>query len=776
MSGSDDLYQKAIEQGHSAAWDQNWDLAADHYRHALHEFPNDQTALANLALSLYEIEQYDESLRYYLQVAKQNPKDPMPFEKIAVICERLGEDERVEKASLRAAELYLHNREIQKAVANWQRAIEVNPESIPARSRLGLIYERLGKNKEAVREYLALTSLYQHAQENEKASEVANHVIELDPNNQQAQQALTYLREYRPLPIPKAPRRQSSTIEPTETLLSKEPDVAAVLEMEKDPVEETLDTSLIALASILFEGHEDAVDEGISRPGFQAILGGSSPFSSQKTVDANRIARHLSQVLDLQTQGDLSQAAVELEHALEAGIDHPAAFFDLGYLRFESERFESTQRYLQKAVQHPDFALGSRLLLGQTLNRLNRIDEAAIEYLRALALADISQIPEEQRQSILDAYDPIIESQRLVTDESLHQRVCDNVSELLMRPNWRASLSQARQQIPPLEDGGPMIPLAEMITQSSSGQVVESLSNIYKLAGEGLLNSAMEESFFALQHAPTYLPIHSYIGELLVKQGLLPEAISKLGVVANSYNSRGEPQRAVEYYKRMMNIAPMDLKPRSQLINLLISIDRSEDALKEYIKLAEVYYRMADLDMARKTYTEALRVAEKLPDEKSWQVELYKRMADIDLQRLDWRRALEDYERVRTLQPDDGEARTRLVELNYRLENQSQALAELEQFIAYLSASGKKEQAVEFVESLVESNPNQISLRIRLADLYRQMGRVDQAVEQLDMVGESFLDAGDTAGAVKILERIIDLNPPNIEEYHQSLIQLKGQL
>jgi tetratricopeptide (TPR) repeat protein len=776
MSGSDDLYQKAIEQGHSAAWDQNWDLAADHYRHALHEFPNDQTALANLALSLYEIEQYDESLRYYLQVAKQNPKDPMPFEKIAVICERLGEDERVEKASLRAAELYLHNREIQKAVANWQRAIEVNPESIPARSRLGLIYERLGKNKEAVREYLALTSLYQHAQENEKASEVANHVIELDPNNQQAQQALTYLREYRPLPIPKAPRRQSSTIEPTETLLSKEPDVAAVLEMEKDPVEETLDTSLIALASILFEGHEDAVDEGISRPGFQAILGGSSPFSSQKTVDANRIARHLSQVLDLQTQGDLSQAAVELEHALEAGIDHPAAFFDLGYLRFESERFESTQRYLQKAVQHPDFALGSRLLLGQTLNRLNRIDEAAIEYLRALALADISQIPEEQRQSILDAYDPIIESQRLVTDESLHQRVCDNVSELLMRPNWRASLSQARQQIPPLENGGPMIPLAEMITQSSSGQVVESLSNIYKLAGEGLLNSAMEESFFALQHAPTYLPIHSYIGELLVKQGLLPEAISKLGVVANSYNSRGEPQRAVEYYKRMMNIAPMDLKPRSQLINLLISIDRSEDALKEYIKLAEVYYRMADLDMARKTYTEALRVAEKLPDEKSWQVELYKRMADIDLQRLDWRRALEDYERVRTLQPDDGEARSRLVELNYRLENQSQALAELEQFIAYLSASGKKEQAVEFVESLVESNPNQISLRIRLADLYRQMGHVDQAVEQLDTVGESFLDAGDTVGAVKILERIIDLNPPNIEEYHQSLIQLKGQL
>ena len=776
MSESEDRYQKAIEQGHSAAWDQNWDLAADHYRHAVQESPHDQTALANLALSLFELEQYDESLRYYLQVAKQTPKDPMPFEKIAVVCEQLGDDERVEKASLRAAELYLHNREVQKAIANWQRVIEVNPESIPARSRLGLIYERMGKNKEAVGEYLALTSLYQHAQENEKATEFANHVLELDPDNQQAQQALTYLREYRPLPKPKASRKQSSHIKTTESLLLEEPDVTAVLELEKDPVEETLDNSLIALASILFEGPDETADEGNSRRGFQAILGGSSSSSSQKKVDANRVTRHLSQVLDLQTQGDLSQAAVELEHALEAGLDHPAAFFDLGYLRFEKERFESTQRYLQKAVQHPDFALGSRLLLGKTLTRLNRFDEAAIEYLRALALADVSQIPEKQRKIILDAYDPIIENQRLVSDESQHQRVCDNVSELLMRPNWRTSISQARQQLPPLEDGGPIIPLAEMITQSSSGQVIESLTNIYKLAGEGFLNSAMEESYFALQHAPTYLPIHSYMGELLVKQGLLPEAISKLGVVANSYSSRGEPQRAVEYYQRITYIAPMELKPRSQLINLLISIDKSGDALKEYINLAEVYYRMADRGMARKTYTEALRVAEKLPDDKSWQVELHKRIADIDLQSLDWRRALDDYERVRALQPDDAEARTRLVELNFRLENQSQALAELEQFIAYLSASGKKEQAVEFVESLVESNPNQLSLRIQLADLCRQMGRIDQAVEQLDTVGERFLDSGDIAGAVKILERIIDLNPPNIEEYQQSLIQLKGQL
>ena len=51
MAGRQDEFQEAMNQGHSAAWDQNWDRAAVFYRQALEEFPEHPQALTNLGVS-----------------------------------------------------------------------------------------------------------------------------------------------------------------------------------------------------------------------------------------------------------------------------------------------------------------------------------------------------------------------------------------------------------------------------------------------------------------------------------------------------------------------------------------------------------------------------------------------------------------------------------------------------------------------------------------------------------------------------------------------------
>jgi Flp pilus assembly protein TadD len=43
----------------------------------------------------------------------------------------------------------------------------------------------------------------------------------------------------------------------------------------------------------------------------------------------------------------------------------------------------------------------------------------------------------------------------------------------------------------------------------------------------------------------------------------------------------------------------------------------------------------------------------------------------------------------------------------------------------------------------------------------------------LDQLGEAQLDAGQTEKAIKTLERILDLNPPNATGYQQLLGQLR---
>lgn len=58
MSEREKRYEQALNQGYSAAWDQDWDRAAAYYQQALDEVPDDPKALNNLALALFELQDY----------------------------------------------------------------------------------------------------------------------------------------------------------------------------------------------------------------------------------------------------------------------------------------------------------------------------------------------------------------------------------------------------------------------------------------------------------------------------------------------------------------------------------------------------------------------------------------------------------------------------------------------------------------------------------------------------------------------------------------------
>jgi hypothetical protein len=136
--------------------------------------------------------------------------------------------------------------------------------------------------------------------------------------------------------------------------------------------------------------------------------------------------------------------------------------------------------------------------------------------------------------------------------------------------------------------GGPPVPLAEILTESQGNKVVESITRIHQLARLNYFRAAMEEAYYALQFAPTYLPLHAYIGELLLQQDHVQNAVEKFTVVARSYSSRGQPQRAVVVYRRLTELSPMDMVIRNRLIEQFVALGQLEDALMEYIKLGEL--------------------------------------------------------------------------------------------------------------------------------------------------------------------------------------------
>jgi tetratricopeptide (TPR) repeat protein len=771
MAGNQNAFKKAMNAGHSAAWDQDWQKAAGLYSSALDEFPDNPLALSSLGLAYFEMQNYENSLICYQHAARVAPKDPVPQEKMARIYERIGNLPEATQFCLKAAELHLSARDVDKAIDNWQRVLALNPEHLPTRQRLAAVYERLGRHEEAVNEYLSSASILQRAGNLTTAMRAVEYATRLMPESQDARFALHTLRSNQMLPKVSRPKNAGDFGKN----IAQNAQAKEIPEASKaaDPIEEARQKAMSQLAGLLF----DQVDEPASEPasskrGFNMLSRGKQDALGSGSSDRSRVVLHLGQAIESISHSDEAQAATELEKALDLGLRQPPAYFILGLLN-RTRAPEKAQRCVQEAIRHTDFTLGASLLSGLIYLESGQFSQAAPAFIQALALADSAMVDPQFADELRQSYEPLAESLSNETDEAVLRGICNTISTQLVRPDWRQYLMMARKQLPPQADDLPPMPVSEMILESRGSQVVEAVATVRDLAQRGMVDTAMEEAFFAMQFAPTYLPIHIQVGELLLQESRVDEAVHKFTAVGELYNARGELGRAVRMFRRILQVSPMDLAVHERLIKLLESQDKVEEALEEYMELADIYYRLAELEKARQTYMTSLKLAQKSINNRTWGVEILLKVADIDLQRLNLRQAVRIYEQIRNIQPDDPAIRSQMVLLNIRLGQDAAALSEVDAFISLLESAGRRKEAIDFINDLLVEQGSNLDLRRRLADLYAHEGRTAEAVAQLDAVAEVYMDNGKMMEAINMMETIIALKPANVNDYRTALEELR---
>jgi tetratricopeptide (TPR) repeat protein len=771
LQGNEDLFRLSMNQGHSAAWEGRWQEAVEHYSRALQEFPDNPPTMNSLALAHLELNHLDQSLELYKRAARLAPEDPLPVEKTAEIYKQTGQlDESIEY-SLRAAELYMALRDADKAINNWTRVIRLRPENVEAHEQLAVLYERLGRTPQAITEYIAVAALQQHAGQLEEAKASGARALKLNPKNKEAQQAVAMLQAFKTLPKPIRMGAATGPLRlPAGVVKPALKFALPALEDGPNPIEEAREKSLQTLASMLFDltpGEAEAKKSGSLRSIAKVVSEGIL----SRGFDEKSIVRHLSKSIDLQTKKNLKDAAEELKKSIDAGLDHPAAHFNLGMLLSDEGRSESAQRSFQKAVKSSDFALAARLLLGDFLQEQGRVKEAVVEYLHALKVADSAVVAEEKQEALRQQYEPLIAAAQ-AGDENEAKLLGENIHHLLMRSNWRTGMSEARGQLSSPSNGAAPLPVADILTQANSGRLVDALARINQISRAGHLRAAMEEAFSALEFSPSYLPLHVHMAELLMMSQKPQQAIEKLATVARVYSSRGETDRATQMYQRIVTISPLDIDSRTHLIDQLTAAGNVEEAATQLLELADVFYRQAQLDIARETYEKALRLAQSTDVDATWHAQILHQMADIDLQRLDWRKALRVYEQLRTLSPNDEAARVNLVQLNLRLGQENKANAELDNYLSYMNSRGQDQDAGNFLKQLVAENPHFVLGYRRLAEHHQQAGEREEAIRAWNKVGEFLVEAGDREGAKVAVRAILSLNPPNPERYQQFLQRL----
>jgi tetratricopeptide (TPR) repeat protein len=237
---------------------------------------------------------------------------------------------------------------------------------------------------------------------------------------------------------------------------------------------------------------------------------------------------------------------------------------------------------------------------------------------------------------------------------------------------------------------------------------------------------------------------------------------------------RGENDRAASILGEVLEMAPLDISVRTSLIELLEAEERWDEALDQYVDLADTYHQLGDFDMSRNTYSLAERLASRIQAAIDKTVRIKHRIADIDQMRLDIRKAQRTYEEIIQIAPDDERARRMLIDLNYRQGNQVEALKKLDGLLSLYAKHKQASRIVQLLEELVTLYPNDTGLRSRLAAIYRQIGRKGDAVTQLDALGELQLEAGLHDDAANTIRQIIALNPPGLDDYKRLLTQLGG--
>jgi len=744
MPANRELYERAMSMGYNAAWDKDWSQAIAAYGQAIQEFPDDHEAHINLGLALLEVGRLDDALRVYTRAHQINPSDPIPLEKSADVLEKVGRLKEAAQQYINVAEIYLGQRDLDKAIFNWQQATRLTPGMVAIHAKLAQAYERLGQKAKSIREYLVLAQNFQRLGENNNAMRAAQRALKLDPKNVTILNALRALESGSDMSLPAAEKEASGSTNKSDASnnTSKSQPVADADPL--GPMGETMTYAMAMLATFVIEG--GALDAS----GADAL-----------------------QALELQRQS-INDQAIQAYQRAEQRLNHPALKMNLGGLLILTNRNDEAIKHLGEAAMHPQLAPGAFHALGKAYYALNKHKQAINYLLQASQAVDSAHaMSSETDMQIADSYEHLLEVLQNRPVETL-SAINKRFNDLLTGKEWKQRIGETRRQLEDTLRSQGEQGVVDILIANRSNELTEAVSRIDRYTRQGLYTLAMDEAHRAVEFSAFYLPVHVRMAEIMMKEGRVRQAINKYNVIAKTYLVRGENDRAASILSEVLEMAPLDISVRESLIELLESEQRWDEALDQYVDLADTHHQLGNFDMSRDIFGSAERLANRVGAAPDKIVRIKHRMADIDQMRLDIRKAQKTYDEIIQLVPDDERAHRMLVDLHYRQGSPTEAIKKLDALLRIYAKNKQPNRITQLLEELVTTYPNDTGLRSRLAAIYTQLKRKNDAIRQLDALGELQLEAGAHQEATNTIRQIIALNPDGIEDYRKLLMQLGG--
>ncbi len=201
-------------------------------------------------------------------------------------------------------------------------------------------------------------------------------------------------------------------------------------------------------------------------------------------------------------------------------------------------------------------------------------------------------------------------------------------------------------------------------------------------------------------------------------------AIQRDKVIANAEKlvAKGKIEPAIKEYERLLDDNPNDVNTLNRIGDLWVRINRNDEAVKTFGRIADHYARDGFFLKA---------------------IAIYKKINKLDPSKLDV------YAKLADLYAKQG--------LAMEAKSQYQVLAD------YYIKHGDPGNALSIYRKISELDPQSINVHVKLADLHSQIGQTGEALKEYDRVGRMLLKRGMLDEAVQVFKKALKIDAKNVD-------------
>jgi pilus assembly protein FimV len=210
-------------------------------------------------------------------------------------------------------------------------------------------------------------------------------------------------------------------------------------------------------------------------------------------------------------------------------------------------------------------------------------------------------------------------------------------------------------------------------------------------------------------------------------------AIQRDKIIASAEKlvAKGKIEPAIKEYERLLDDNPSDVNTLNRIGDLWVRINRNDEAVKVFGRIADHYSKDGFFLKA---------------------IAIYKKINKLDPSKLDI------YAKLADLYGKQG--------LAMEAKSQYQVLAD------YYLKHGDPGNALAIYRKISELDPNSINVHVKLADLYSQNSQTKEALKEYDRVGRMLLKRGMLDEAVQVFKKALKIDAGNLELVESLVVAL----